>query len=69
MPTRIFAAMFRRAPTEAEKLQAQVAQAKLDLRTARLEAVKATATVQWREAHLAALNAEHEPSQGRGFSM
>lgn len=52
---------FWQEPSVYEKLTVEIEQAKADLRTARLEAVKAQATVQWREAHLKALQVEFAP--------
>lgn len=52
---------FWKTPSVREQLLAEIEQAKSDLRRARLEAVKAQATVQWREAHLKALELEFAP--------
>lgn len=52
---------FWREPTLSEQLLLQIEQAKADLLTARLESVKADATVKWREAHLQALETEYMP--------
>ena len=59
---------FWKAPSVYEQLTAEIEQAKADLRTARLEAVKAQSTVQWREAHLKALQAEFAPYEDRAKS-
>lgn len=59
---------FWREPTLSEQLQAQIEQAKADLLTARLESVKADATVKWREAHLQALETEYMPYRDKAKS-
>lgn len=56
---------FWKEPSAYEQLTAEIERAKADLRAARLEAVKAQATVQWREAHLKALQVEFAPYEDR----